>query len=77
MYPLKPIDPCPSKLDPQDAVNLIHELIKTENSHRNSSLDCFAQTALSERMDVLKRQLTDYFLAADKRQGVYVKGPND
>lgn len=30
-----------------------------------------------EEMEIVKRELTDFFLHIDKRPGIYVKGPHD
>lgn len=63
-----------SPLNPRDFVELLDALIIARTEFPLSK----AMTAFNnERIEIVKRQLTDYLLDIDKRPGVYVKGENE
>lgn len=83
MYP-EPITPRPSQMNAREFVDALDRLICLRARADLLEADCTTGDEFLNRMknieeecEMVKRQLTDYLLAADGRKGLYAKGPNE
>ena len=70
-----------SQMNAREFIDLVDKLIELRvtmnmldlSNHQQDRIHC----RMDEEAEVVKRQLTDYLLAADRRKGLYAKGEGE